>query len=156
MNQTNSEELFQQSKNFLPGGVNSPVRSFNAVGGIPPFIAKGSGAHIWDADGNKYTDFLGSWGPLILGHAHPAITDSICSTALNGTSFGAPTEQELILAELLVSAIPSMEMLRLVSSGTEATMSAIRIARAYTGRNKLIKFITLICALSLTAHETDK
>ncbi len=140
MNQSNSIKLFQRSQNLLPGGVNSPVRSFNGVGGTPPFIAKGLGAQIWDVDGNQYTDFLGSWGPLILGHAHPAITEAIRSTALDGTSFGAPTEKELELAELLTSAIPSIQMLRLVSSGTEATMSAIRTARAYTGRNKLIKF----------------
>ncbi len=110
------------------------------MGGVPPFIAKGLGSKVWDVDGNEYLDFLGSWGPLILGHANPVIVDAIRSAALEGTSFGAPTEKELLLAELISTAIPSIEMLRLVSSGTEATMSAIRIARAYTNRNKLIKF----------------
>ena len=140
MNQTRSEELFNRSQKLMPGGVNSPVRSFNGVGGVPPFIAKGLGSKVWDVDGNEYLDFLGSWGPLILGHANPVIVDAIRSAALEGTSFGAPTEKELLLAELISTAIPSIEMLRLVSSGTEATMSAIRIARAYTNRNKLIKF----------------
>jgi len=140
MHQTRSQELFNRSQKFMPGGVNSPVRSFNGVGGIPPFIAKGLGSKVWDVDGNEYLDFLGSWGPLILGHANPVIVDAIRSAALEGTSFGAPTEKELLLAELISTAIPSIEMLRLVSSGTEATMSAIRIARAYTNRNKLIKF----------------
>ena len=140
MNQTRSQELFNRSQKLMPGGVNSPVRSFNGVGGVPPFIAKGLGSKVWDVDGNEYLDFLGSWGPLILGHANPVIVDAIRSAALEGTSFGAPTEKELLLAELISTAIPSIEMLRLVSSGTEATMSAIRIARAYTNRNKLIKF----------------
>jgi glutamate-1-semialdehyde 2,1-aminomutase len=140
MNQTRSQELFNRSQKLMPGGVNSPVRSFNGVGGVPPFIAKGLGSKVWDVDGNEYLDFLGSWGPLILGHANPVIVDAIKSAALEGTSFGAPTEKELLLAELISTAIPSIEMLRLVSSGTEATMSAIRIARAYTNRNKLIKF----------------
>ncbi len=140
MNQTRSQELFNRSHKLMPGGVNSPVRSFNGVGGVPPFIAKGLGSKVWDVDGNEYLDFLGSWGPLILGHANPVIVDAIRSAALEGTSFGAPTEKELLLAELISTAIPSIEMLRLVSSGTEATMSAIRIARAYTNRNKLIKF----------------
>ena len=140
MNQARSQELFNRSQKLMPGGVNSPVRSFNGVGGVPPFIAKGLGSKVWDVDGNEYLDFLGSWGPLILGHANPVIVDAIRSAALEGTSFGAPTEKELLLAELISTAIPSIEMLRLVSSGTEATMSAIRIARAYTNRNKLIKF----------------
>ena len=140
MNQTRSQELFNRSQKLMPGGVNSPVRSFNGVGGVPPFIAKGLGSKVWDVDGSEYLDFLGSWGPLILGHANPVIVDAIRSAALEGTSFGAPTEKELLLAELISTAIPSIEMLRLVSSGTEATMSAIRIARAYTNRNKLIKF----------------
>ena len=140
MNQTRSQELFNRSQKLMPGGVNSPVRSFNGVGGVPPFIAKGLGSKVWDVDGKEYLDFLGSWGPLILGHANPVIVDAIRSAALEGTSFGAPTEKELLLAELISTAIPSIEMLRLVSSGTEATMSAIRIARAYTNRNKLIKF----------------
>ena len=124
----------------MPGGVNSPVRSFGAVGGTPPFLAKGNGAHVWDVDGNEYVDFLGSWGPLILGHAHPAIVEAVQRTAVDGTSFGAPTAAELELAELITRAMPSIEMMRLVSSGTEAAMSAIRMARAYTGRSKIIKF----------------
>jgi len=124
----------------MPGGVNSPVRSFGGVGGTPPFLTKGKGAQVWDADGNKYIDFLGSWGPLILGHAHPAVVEAVQRVAADGTSFGAPTEGELTLAELISIAMPSIQMLRLVSSGTEATMSAIRLARAFTGRPKILKF----------------
>ena len=137
---TRSQDLFARSEKLLPGGVNSPVRSFGAVGGTPPFIARGEGARVWDVDGNAYVDFLGSWGPLILGHAHPAIVEAIQRAAANGTSFGAPTESELELAELINRAMPSMQMMRLVSSGTEAAMSAIRMARAFTGRPKIIKF----------------
>lgn len=140
MDLSRSEELFTRSQNLLPGGVNSPVRSFGGVGGTPPFLAKGNGARVWDVDGNEYLDFLGSWGPLILGHAHPAVVEAIQRTAAGGTSFGAPTEGELDLAELITSAVPSIQMLRLVSSGTEATMSAIRMARAFTGRPKILKF----------------
>ncbi len=136
----NSERLFARARRLIPGGVNSPVRSFGAVGGTPPFIVSGSGARIRDADGNDYLDFVGSWGPLVLGHAHPAVVEAVQRAAADGTSFGAPTERELELAELITRAIPSIEMLRLVNSGTEATMSAIRIARAYTGRSKLVKF----------------
>ncbi|MCY4447950.1 MAG: glutamate-1-semialdehyde 2,1-aminomutase [Chloroflexi bacterium] len=136
----NSERLFAHARRLIPGGVNSPVRSFGAVGGTPPFIVSGSGARIRDADGNEYLDFVGSWGPLVLGHAHPAVVEAVQRAAADGTSFGAPTERELELAELITRAMPSIEMLRLVNSGTEAAMSAIRIARAYTGRNKLIKF----------------
>ena len=136
----NSERLFARAQKLIPGGVNSPVRSFGAVGGTPPFIASGSGARVRDADGNEYLDFVGSWGPLVLGHAHPAVVEAVQSAAADGTSFGAPTERELELAELITRAMPSIEMLRLVNSGTEATMSAIRIARAYTGRSKLLKF----------------
>ena len=136
----NSERLFARARRLIPGGVNSPVRSFGAVGGTPPFIVNGSGAHVRDADGNEYLDFVGSWGPLILGHAHPAVVEAVQRAAADGTSFGAPTERELELAELITRAMPSIEMLRLVNSGTEATMSAIRIARAYTGRSKLLKF----------------
>ena len=120
--------------------MNSPVRSFGGVGGTPPFLAKGKGARVWDVDGNEYVDFLGSWGPLILGHAHPAVVEAVQRTAAGGTSFGAPTECELTLAELITSAMSSVQMLRLVSSGTEATMSAIRMARAFTGRPKILKF----------------
>ncbi len=136
----NSERLFARARRLIPGGVNSPVRSFGAVGGTPPFIVSGSGARVQDADGNEYLDFVGSWGPLVLGHAHPAVVEAVQRAAADGTSFGAPTERELELAELITRAMPSIEMLRLVNSGTEAAMSAIRIARAYTGRSKLVKF----------------
>ncbi len=135
-----SEQLFSRSRKLIPGGVNSPVRSFGAVGGTPPFLARGEGARVWDVDGNEYVDFLGSWGPLALGHAHPAVVEAVKTAAESGTSFGAPTERELELAELVCRAIPSIEMMRLVSSGTEAAMSAVRAARAYTGRPKIMKF----------------
>ncbi len=135
-----SEQLFSRSRKLIPGGVNSPVRSFGAVGGTPPFLARGEGARVWDVDGNEYVDFLGSWGALVLGHAHPAVVEAVKTAAESGTSFGAPTERELELAELVCRAIPSIEMMRLVSSGTEAAMSAVRAARAYTGRPKIIKF----------------
>ena len=135
-----SEQLFSRAQRLMPGGVNSPVRSFGAVGGTPPFITEGKGARIWDADGNEYLDFVGSWGPLVLGHAHPAVVEAVQSAAADGTSFGAPTERELELAELITNAMPSIEMLRMVSSGTEAAMSAIRAARAFTNRSKIIKF----------------
>ena len=140
MHLDNSERLFARARRLIPGGVNSPVRSFGAVGGTPPFIVSGSGARVQDADGNAYLDFVGSWGPLVLGHAHPAVVEAVQRAAADGTSFGAPTERELELAELITRAMPSIEMLRLVNSGTEAAMSAIRIARAYTGRSKLVKF----------------
>ena len=136
----NSERLFARARRLLPGGVNSPVRSFGAVGGTPPFIVSGGGARVQDADGNEYLDCVGSWGPLVLGHAHPAVVEAVQRAAADGTSFGAPTEKELELAELITRVMPSIEMLRLVNSGTEAAMSAIRIARAYTGRSKLVKF----------------
>ncbi len=135
-----SSELFNRSQRLIPGGVNSPVRSFGAVGGTPPFIARGKGARVWDVDGNEYVDFLGSWGPLALGHAHPAIVEAVRAAAESGTSFGAPTEREVELAETIARAMPSVEMLRLVSSGTEAAMSALRMARAFTGRPKIVKF----------------
>lgn len=135
-----SSGLFARSQKLIPGGVNSPVRSFGAVGGTPPFLARGRGARVWDVDGNEYVDFLGSWGPLVLGHAHPAIIEAVKRAADAGTSFGAPTERELELAELIARAMPSIDLLRLVSSGTEATMSAIRVARAFTNRSKVIKF----------------
>jgi glutamate-1-semialdehyde 2,1-aminomutase len=140
LDHSRSEELFQRSQKLMPGGVNSPVRSFGGVGGTPPFLTRGRGSRVWDVDGNEYVDFLGSWGPLILGHAHPAIVEAVQRTAADGTSFGAPSEGELHLAELITRAMPSIEMLRLVSSGTEATMSAIRMARAFTGRSKILKF----------------
>ena len=140
LNQTKSRQLFAQAQQFIPGGVNSPVRSFRAVSGTPPFIARGQGSRVWDVDGNEYIDYLGSWGPLVLGHAHPAVVDALQAAAANGSSFGAPVEQEVELAQLICAALPSVDSVRLVSSGTEACMSAIRLARAYTGRSKIIKF----------------
>ena len=138
--QHSSQSLFDRARRLMPGGVNSPVRSFGAVGGTPPFIASGHGPHIRDTDGNEYLDLLGSWGPLVLGHAHPAVVRAVQEAAARGASFGAPTGGEVELAELVAGAVPSMEMLRLVSSGTEAAMSAIRVARGFTGRDKVIKF----------------
>ncbi|MFN8526074.1 MAG: glutamate-1-semialdehyde 2,1-aminomutase [Chloroflexota bacterium] len=135
-----SARLFERAQRVLPGGVNSPVRAFKAVGGGPIFIKSGSGCRVEDVDGNWYIDYLGSWGPLILGHAHPAVVESIQEAAAEGSSFGAPTEREVLLAELVASLFPSIELMRLVSSGTEATMSAARVARAFTGRSKLLKF----------------
>ena len=120
MQQAKSEELFAKAQKYIPGGVNSPVRSFRAVGGTPPFIARGSGSHIWDADGNEYIDYLGSWGPLVLGHAHPAVVDALIKAAEGGTSFGAPVAQEVDLARLICASMPSIDMIRLVNSGTEA------------------------------------
>jgi glutamate-1-semialdehyde 2,1-aminomutase len=140
MRTTHSAELFEQARAVIPGGVNSPVRAFRAVGGQPLFIARGAGAHIFDADGNRYIDYVGSWGPLILGHAHPRVVEAVERAARDGTSFGAPTEAEIRLAELVVEAVPSIELVRFVNSGTEATMSALRLARAYTGRECIIKF----------------
>lgn len=134
-----SGQLFAKASTLFPGGVNSPVRAFKAVGGTPVFLAKGEGATVWDADGNRYTDFLGSWGPLILGHAHPTVVAAICEAAKEGTTFGASTEKEVQLGDAVRAAFPSMERLRFVSSGTEATMSALRVARGFTGRSKLIK-----------------
>jgi glutamate-1-semialdehyde 2,1-aminomutase len=139
-NTEQSAALFERAQQLLPGGVNSPVRAFRGVGGVPRFIERGEGAYLIDADGNRYIDYVLSWGPLILGHAHPAVIDAICEQARRGTTFGAPTALESELAELVVAAVPSIDMVRFVSSGTEATMSAIRLARAYTGREKLIKF----------------
>jgi len=135
-----SRQLFSEAKSYLPGGVDSPVRAFRAVGGDPRFIVRGSGARITDADGNDYLDYVSSWGPLILGHAHPAVVAAIKEAAERGTSYGAPTEWETELARLVVSAFPSIEKLRFVNSGTEATMSALRLARAFTGRSKIVKF----------------
>ncbi len=136
----NNAALFLRSQQLIPGGVNSPVRAYGAVGGIPPFIKRGAGPHIWDEEGKKYIDYVLSWGPLILGHAHPDVIHAVHETAGLGLSFGAPTKLELEMAELLCHLVPSMEMVRLVSSGTEATMSAIRLARGYTGRSLIIKF----------------
>ncbi len=135
-----SEALFQQAQNLIPGGVNSPVRAFRSVGGTPRFIEKGQGAHIWDADGNHYIDYVLSWGPLILGHAHERVVQPVQETAAQGTSYGAPTQLENELAQLVIDTVPSIEMIRFVNSGTEACMSALRLARAYTGRDKIIKF----------------
>lgn len=132
--------LFEASQRVIPGGVNSPVRAFRSVGGTPVFFSRAVGSRFWDADGKAYIDYVGSWGPLILGHAHPQVVDAVRKAAEFGLSYGAPTEAELELALLLQQRLPSMEMLRLVSSGTEATMTAIRLARGFTGRNKIIKF----------------
>ena len=140
MNTSKSKRLFERAKKSIPGGVNSPVRAFRGVGGSPLFMERASGAYIWDANGNKYIDYVGSWGPFILGHSHPAVTEAIIKQAEKATSFGAPTELEIELAELVISLMPSIEMVRMVNSGTEATMSAIRLARAYTNREKIIKF----------------
>ena len=140
MQLSKSEALFAEAQKYIPGGVNSPVRSFKAVGGTPPFIARGQGARVWDVDGNEYIDYLGSWGPLVLGHAHPAVVEALKKAAENGTSFGAPVEQEVQLAKMICGSLPSVKSVRLVNSGTEACMSAIRLARAFTGRDKIIKF----------------
>lgn len=138
---TKSEELFKMSLNKMPGGVNSPVRAFNAVKKTPFFVERAQGAYIYDVDGNEYVDYVCSWGPGILGHAHPRVAEAVKKVCDNGLTFGAPTEKELILAELIQKCVPSMQMLRLVSSGTEAVMSAVRVARGYTKREKIIKFI---------------
>ncbi len=140
MDNSKSAELFEQAKQVIPGGVNSPVRAFNSVGGNPRFIARAKGSKIYDVDGNEYIDYVGSWGPLILGHAHPQIVQAVQTVAAQGTSFGAPTEAEVELAQLIVAAVPSIEKVRLVNSGTEATMSALRLARGFTGRDKVVKF----------------
>lgn len=135
-----SEELFQRAVRVIPGGVNSPVRAYRAVGGVPRFISRGKGARIVDEDGVEYIDFVGSWGPLILGHAREEVLSAVCRTAENGLSFGAATRAEVEIAELITSMVPSVEMVRLVNSGTEAVMSAVRLARGFTGRPKIIKF----------------
>src|SRR5213596_379849 len=135
-----SEQLFKRALAVIPGGVNSPVRAFRAVGGQPLFIQRGEGAHIWDADGKKYIDYVGSWGPLIFGHRSPEVIEALNQVLAIGTSFGAPTEREVELAELITRLVPSVEKVRLVSSGTEATMSAIRLARGFTARERIIKF----------------
>src|SRR6201987_1687819 len=135
-----SRELQRRAEQLIPGGVDSPVRAFRSVGGDPPFLVRGEGAVVWDADGNRYIDYVGSWGPLILGHASPEVTEAIIAAARNGTSFGASTPAEAELAALVTDAFPAVEKVRFVSSGTEATMSAIRLARAYTGRKFVVKF----------------
>ena len=140
MKRDRSARLFSEARSRIPGGVNSPARAWTAVGGEPLFIARGAGSHVWDADGNELIDYVCSWGPLVLGHAHPEVVETISAAAAGGTSFGAPTEAENTLAGMVVDAYPSIDMVRLVSSGTEAGMSALRLARAFTGRDKIIKF----------------
>lgn len=135
-----SEQLFERAQKSIPGGVNSPVRAFKSVGGTPVFMKSAKGAYLYDADGNKYIDYIASWGPMILGHAYEPVVKAIQEKALGSTSFGAPTELEIEMAELIISMVPNVDMIRMVSSGTEACMSAIRLARGYTGRNKIIKF----------------
>lgn len=135
-----NEYLFEQSQHVIPGGVNSPVRAFKSVGGTPLFFKRGQGAYVWDADDKRYIDYVGSWGPMIVGHCHPAVVTAVQDAAAQGLGFGAPTAAELEMAELLCKLLPSMEMVRLVSSGTEATMTAIRLARGFTGRSRIIKF----------------
>ncbi len=140
MNTARSQDLFEQATHLIPGGVNSPVRAFRGVGGVPRFIERGAGPYLWDVDGNRYVDYVLSWGPLILGHAHPAVVEALEKAIRRGTSYGAPTALENELAQLLIDTVPSVEMVRFVNSGTEATMSALRLARAYTGRDKIVKF----------------
>ena len=135
-----NEELFQRAQRHIPAGVNSPVRAFRAVGGTPPFCERASGALLWDADGKRYIDYLGSWGPMLAGHTHPAVVEAVQAAAARALSFGAPTEAEVEMAELLCRLVPSLEMVRLVSSGTEATMTALRLARGHTGRSVVVKF----------------
>ncbi len=135
-----NEQLFQRAQRVIPGGVNSPVRAFRAVGGTPRFIARAQGAYMWDAQGQRYIDYIGSWGPMILGHGHPAVLEAVHEAVADGLSFGAPTEREIELAEAIIALVPSVEQVRLVSSGTEAGMSALRLARGATGRSKFIKF----------------
>lgn len=140
MNHKRSSLLFEQAKNSIPGGVNSPVRAFKSVGADPLFIKRASGCHIYDEDENSFVDYVGSWGPMIIGHCHPDVVAAVQRTMESGASFGAPTEREITLANLVIEAVPSIEMVRMVSSGTEATMSAIRLARGYTGRDNILKF----------------
>jgi len=140
LNRERSRQLFAEANKYIPGGVNSPARAFRAVGGSPLFIRRGKGPHIWDADGREYIDYVCSWGPLILGHAHPQVVRAIKRAAQEGSSFGAPTEGETTLARMIVEAVPSIELVRFVNSGTEATMSALRVARGFTGRDKVVKF----------------
>jgi glutamate-1-semialdehyde 2,1-aminomutase len=140
MNHAKSESLFSRAQELIPGGVNSPVRAFRSVGANPPFMAQGEGSRLFDVDGNEYIDYVGSWGPLLLGHRHPEIVAALEHALTIGTSFGAPTPQEIDLAEAICRAVPSIEMVRLVNSGTEATMSAIRVARGFTGRDLIVKF----------------
>ncbi|MDE1713646.1 aminotransferase class III-fold pyridoxal phosphate-dependent enzyme, partial (plasmid) [Chromobacterium amazonense] len=131
-------ELFERGKKVIPGGVNSPVRAFGQVGGTPRFVARAEGAYFWDADGKQYLDYVGSWGPAIVGHAHPEVVKAVQDAAVGGLSFGAPTEGEVVIAEEICKLLPSVEQVRLVSSGTEATMTAIRLARGFTGRDLIV------------------
>jgi len=140
MNTTKSTQLFAKAKKYIPGGVNSPVRAFKSVGGVPIFIERGSGSKFYDVDKNEYIDYIGSWGPHLFGHNPPFIKEALTRAFENGTSFGAPTELEVKMAQLITDLVPSVEMVRMVNSGTEATMSAVRVARGYTGRDKFIKF----------------
>jgi len=140
MKTVRSEQLYHQARTVIPGGVNSPVRAFRAVGGNPLFIARAAGSRMWDVDGNEFIEYIGSWGPMILGHAHPAVLQALEEAARSGTSFGAPTEREVRMAELICRMVPSVEVVRMVNSGTEATMSAVRLARAFTRRDLLVKF----------------
>src|SRR3954471_9930352 len=140
MDRSKSHAAFDRAKRLIPGGVNSPARAFGAVGGEPVFIARGEGPWLYDLDGNRYLDYIGSWGPLILGHAHPRVVAAVEVAVRQGASFGAPTERESELAELIIEAIPSIQMVRMVSSGTEASMSAVRLARGFTGRDVIVKF----------------
>ena len=140
MERQQSHKIFSRAKSLMPGGVNSPARAFGAVGGEPIVFARGEGAYLFDVDGNRYVDYIGSWGPMILGHAHPDVVSAVRDAAESGTSFGAPTEAENTLAELVINAVESVEKVRLVNSGTEATMSAIRLARGFTGRDVIVKF----------------
>lgn len=135
-----NQALFERAKATIPGGVNSPVRAFNAVGGVPRFVKRAQGAYFWDKNDQQFTDYIGSWGPMILGHGHPDVVQAVQTAVLEGFSFGAPTEREVVLAEKICALMPSMDMVRMVSSGTEAGMSALRLARGHTGRNKIIKF----------------
>lgn len=137
---TQSSELFSQAQQVIPGGVNSPVRAFKGVGGTPVYFDHAKGAHVWDSEGKRYVDYVGSWGPMILGHAHPDVIETVKQSAEKGLSFGAPTEIETIMAQKVCELVPSIDMVRMVSSGTEATMSALRLARGYTGRDKIVKF----------------
>src|SRR5918912_3136798 len=135
-----NETLFERAQRVIPGGVNSPVRAFGAVGGTPRFFERAAGAHLWDVEGRRYIDYVGSWGPMLLGHTHPTVVAAVQAAAARALSFGAPTQQETQLAELLCQLVPSRERVRLVSSGTEATMTAIRLARGYTRRKIIVKF----------------
>src|SRR5690606_34596800 len=140
MKTSNSQYLFEKAQNFIPGGVNSPVRAFKAVGGNPIFIKRASGAFVYDEDDNAYIELINSWGPMVLGHNHPIIQEAVAKAMEKGTSFGAPTALELEIAELITKMVPSVEKVRMVNSGTEATMSAIRLARGFTGKDRFIKF----------------